>query len=197
MTVPFPSLSNTLRPSTKSSKVPRSFALQMYWCIGRNWSKSSILVCMSVENNESTDFTKVEKGGEGKKVLDRLQSWPLFELFIAFNRCCLWTNVIIWTQSINTNLTVHIDIKGITDGAQLLYIRPTFWFGLSKDMHDLCVCRILAQSPNQVTTLGVSDFHLVGRCPIKQLESIFEVCGKKERKSRLLALRYIQVIVIQ
>lgn len=53
MTVPFPSLSNTLRPSTKSSNVPRSLALQMCWCMGRNCSKSSILVCMSVENHES------------------------------------------------------------------------------------------------------------------------------------------------
>lgn len=52
MTVPLPSLSNTLRPSTKSSNVPRSLALQMCWCMGRNCSKSSIFVCMSVDNHE-------------------------------------------------------------------------------------------------------------------------------------------------
>lgn len=48
-------------------------------------------------------------------------------------------------------------------------------------MHDLCLGRILAQSPDQVTTLGISDFHLIGWCPVKQLESIFEVCEQKEK----------------
>lgn len=60
-------------------------------------------------------------------------------------------------------------------------IQPTFRLGLSKDMHNLYVGRILAQSPDQVTTLGVSDLHLVGWCPVKQLESIFEVCEQKEK----------------
>lgn len=55
----------------------------------------------------------------------------------------------------------------------------TFCFRLSKDMHDLSLGRILAQSPNQVTTLIVSDFHLIGWCPVKQLESIFEVCEEE------------------
>lgn len=57
ITVPFPSLSNTLRPSTKSSKVPRSLALQMCWCMGRNWSKSSIFTCIS--DNKTTRYVSV------------------------------------------------------------------------------------------------------------------------------------------
>lgn len=64
MTVPFPSLSNTLRPSTKSSNVPRSLALQICWCMGRNCSKSSILVCMSVEKSWKCWFyyRKIQNG---------------------------------------------------------------------------------------------------------------------------------------
>lgn len=54
--------------------------------------------------------------------------------------------------------------------------QPTFSLGFSKDVHDLRLGRILAQSPDQVTALAVSDFHLVSGCPVKQLESIFEVC---------------------
>lgn len=54
--------------------------------------------------------------------------------------------------------------------------KPTFSLGFSKDVHDLRLGRILAQSPDQVTTLAVSDFHLVSGRPVKQLESIFEVC---------------------
>lgn len=64
----------------------------------------------------------------------------------------------------------------------MLCIPPTFRLGLSKDMHDLYVGRILAQSPNQVSTLGVSDFHFIGWCPVKQLESIFEICEQKENQ---------------
>lgn len=60
-------------------------------------------------------------------------------------------------------------------------------------MHDLCLGRILAQSPDQIPTLGVSDFHLVGWCPIKQLESVFEVCEQRGY-SFLIA---VQIIVIQ
>lgn len=51
----------------------------------------------------------------------------------------------------------------------------TFRLWFSKDMHNLCLGRILAQSPDQVPTLSISDFHLIGRCSVKQLESIFEV----------------------
>lgn len=47
-------------------------------------------------------------------------------------------------------------------------------------MHDLCLGWILAQSPYQVTTLAVSNFHLISWCSVKQLESIFEVCEQKE-----------------
>lgn len=59
--------------------------------------------------------------------------------------------------------------------------QPTFSLGFSKDMHDLRLRRILAQSPDQVTTLAVIDFHLVSGCPVKQLESIFEVCEETLR----------------
>lgn len=61
-----------------------------------------------------------------------------------------------------------------------IVIQPTFSFGLSKDIHDLHISGILAQSPDQVTTLRVSYFHLTGWCSVKQLESIFEVCEQKE-----------------
>ena len=67
------------------------------------------------------------------------------------------------------------------DLADWLRIQPTFSFGLSKDVHDLCLGRILAQSPDQVATLGVSDFHLAGWRPVKQLESIFEVWTNKKK----------------
>lgn len=62
----------------------------------------------------------------------------------------------------------------------LLVKQPTFSFGLSEDIHDLCIGGILAQSPNQVTTLGIGDFHLAGWCSVKKLEGIFEVCEQKE-----------------
>lgn len=62
----------------------------------------------------------------------------------------------------------------------------TFSFGLPKDIHDLCVSGILAQSPDQVTTLGISYFHLAGWCSVKQLERIFEVCEQKEWLTFLL-----------
>lgn len=54
-------------------------------------------------------------------------------------------------------------------------MQPTVSLGFPKDVHDLRLGRILAQSPDQVTALAISDFHLVGGCPVKQLESIFEV----------------------
>lgn len=53
---------------------------------------------------------------------------------------------------------------------------PTLRLGLSKDIHDLSIGRILTQSPDQITALCVSDLHLIGWCPVKQLEGIFEVC---------------------
>lgn len=52
----------------------------------------------------------------------------------------------------------------------------TFSLGFAKDVHDLRLGGILAQSPDQVTALAVSDFHLVSGRPVKQLESIFKVC---------------------
>ncbi len=47
ITVPFPSLSKTLRPSTKSSNVPWSLALEICCSMGRNVSKSRCLVFIS------------------------------------------------------------------------------------------------------------------------------------------------------
>lgn len=108
MTVPFPSLSKTLRPSTKSSKVPRSLALQMCWCMGRNWSKSSILLCMSVENNK----TNINNDHNKKKKWKGL----IFELYLNLSLCLteqmLYLNLI--QQSISTNLIVHMQGKSPT-----------------------------------------------------------------------------------
>lgn len=59
-----------------------------------------------------------------------------------------------------------------------LCTQPTFSLRFSKDVHNLWLRRILAQSPDQVSTLSISDFHLVGRRSIEQLESIFEVWDK-------------------
>lgn len=52
---------------------------------------------------------------------------------------------------------------------------PTFCLRFSKNMHNLCLGRILAQSSDKVPTLSISDLHLIGWCSVKQLESIFEV----------------------
>lgn len=62
-----------------------------------------------------------------------------------------------------------------------VYTQPTFGLGFPKDVHDLRLGGILAQSPDQVTTLAISDFHLVSGGPVKQLESVFEVCEETLR----------------
>lgn len=78
-----------------------------------------------------------------------------------------------------TVLMVFIALWLCNHSANCLCKLLTLSFWLSKDMHDLCLGRILTQSPDQIPTLGVSDFHLVGWCPIKQLESVFEVCEQR------------------
>lgn len=75
--------------------------------------------------------------------------------------------VILWMDSCSSNQSTC-----------RLCTQPTFSLWLSKDVHNLCLGRILAQSPDQVSTLSISDFHLVGRRSIEQLESIFEVWDK-------------------
>lgn len=75
--------------------------------------------------------------------------------------------VLLWMDSCSSNQSTC-----------QLYTQPTFSLWLSKNVHNLCLGRILAQSPDQVSTLSISDFHLVGRRSIEQLESIFEVWDK-------------------
>lgn len=72
--------------------------------------------------------------------------------------------------------------------------QPTIGLGFPKDVHDLRLGRVLAQSPDQVTALAISDFHLVGGCPVKQLESIFEVCEEKLGLFSALAITFASSI---
>lgn len=68
--------------------------------------------------------------------------------------------------------------------------QPTVDLGFPKDVHDLRLGRVLAQCPDQVTALAISDLHLAGGCPVKQLESIFEVCEEKLDLFSALAITF-------
>lgn len=57
ITVPFPSLSKTRRPSTMSSNEPWSLFLVMAWNMGRNCSKSSNLFISAREEEENQNKT--------------------------------------------------------------------------------------------------------------------------------------------
>lgn len=59
ITVPFPSLSKTRRPSTKSSNVPWSLDLDTCWNIGRKVSKSISLLFISRENGYCKHIKKI------------------------------------------------------------------------------------------------------------------------------------------
>uniref|UniRef100_A0A0E9QUH1 Uncharacterized protein n=1 Tax=Anguilla anguilla TaxID=7936 RepID=A0A0E9QUH1_ANGAN len=50
-----------------------------------------------------------------------------------------------------------------------------FSLGLAQDMHDLSVGRVLTEGPDQISTLSVSNLHLICWGSVKQLEGILEI----------------------
>lgn len=59
--------------------------------------------------------------------------------------------------------------------------RPTLTFrlGFAQDTQHLGVGGVLAQGPQHVPALPVGDLHLSSRRPVKQRESLFELCREK------------------